>query len=63
MKIEELFLSLKDKYTVVLVTPIFQQAKRIADKIIVYLNLISSKPVFPGSPAWTEQVFSCKNPL
>ena len=32
-KIEELFLSIKDKYTIVLVTHTLRQAKRIADYV------------------------------
>ncbi len=44
-KIEELFLSIKDKYTVVLVTHTLRQAKRIADYVaFMYMGaLVSTK--------------------
>jgi phosphate transport system ATP-binding protein len=53
-KIEELFIKLKEKYTVILVTHTLRQARRIADHIIfMYLGeIIESGP--------TEEIF--KNP-
>jgi phosphate transport system ATP-binding protein len=51
-KIEELFLNLKDKYTIILVTHTLRQAKRIADYIVfMYMGkIIESGP--------TEKFFS-----
>jgi phosphate transport system ATP-binding protein len=53
-KIEELFIKLKEKYTVILVTHTLRQAKRIADHIVfMYLGqIIETGPVeeFFGNP-------------
>jgi len=45
-KIEELFIKLREKYTIILVTHILRQAKRLADNIIfMYLGeIIESGP-------------------
>jgi phosphate transport system ATP-binding protein len=53
-KIEELFIKLKEKYTIILVTHTLRQARRIADHIVfMYLGeIIETGP--------TEEIF--KNP-